>query len=93
MAPGAGRHCLALNGQEWYQRRFGAEGRLGLGWRLWSVGGRFVTLVLLAAAILGGLTGVGKRYGEPPFGFGYEPTASPSRRPTTSATRRSRAGS
>ena len=35
---------LALNGQEWYQDRFGTEGRLGTGWTIWSPGGRLVTL-------------------------------------------------
>lgn len=65
--------CLAMNGQEWYQSTFGTEGRLGAGWRVWSVGGRLATLSLLALAVLGGLTGIGKRYGEPPFGFGLEP--------------------
>ena len=64
---------LALNGQEWFQDRFGTEGRMALGWRLWSVGGRLVTLLLLTLATLGGLTGYGKIYGEPAFGFGIEP--------------------
>src|SRR5262249_41941866 len=38
---------VALNGQEWYQARFGTEGRLGRRWTLWSTGGRLVTLALL----------------------------------------------
>src|SRR5262249_42707925 len=28
---------LILNGQEWYQDRFGVEGHLGRGWAIWSV--------------------------------------------------------
>jgi tetratricopeptide (TPR) repeat protein len=64
--------CLALNGQEWYHSTFGTEGKMSAGWRIWSVGGRLATLGLLTAAVLGGLTGIGKRYGEPPFGFGME---------------------
>ncbi|WP_158633423.1 tetratricopeptide repeat protein [Tautonia sociabilis] len=64
--------CLALNGQEWYQSTFGTEGKTSLGWRVWSVGGRLATLAFLTLATLLGLTGYGKRYGEPPFGFGME---------------------
>ncbi len=41
---------LILNGQEWYQDRFGVEGRLGRGWSVWSTGGRFVTILLVFSA-------------------------------------------
>ena len=64
--------CLVLNGQEWYQSTFGTEGKLSLGWRVWSVGGRLLTLALLTAATLGGVTGYGKLEDEPLFGFGLE---------------------
>jgi tetratricopeptide (TPR) repeat protein len=62
---------MALNGQEWYQARFGAEGRLGRMWTLWSTGGRLVTLTLIFLTIGKDITGwhnsVGNR-----FGLGYE---------------------
>jgi hypothetical protein len=61
---------LALNGQEWYRDQFGAEGRLGRGWAIWSIGGRAVTIVLTCLFIVKGLTGYGLEYGEPVFGFG-----------------------
>jgi tetratricopeptide (TPR) repeat protein len=61
---------VALNGQEWYQDRFGREGHLGPGWSAWSVGGRAATLLVLSALILKGLTGYGSTLAEPPFGFG-----------------------
>lgn len=64
---------LTLNGQEWYQRVFGTEGRVGLGWRMWSVGGRLVTLGVVTAAILKAMTGFGNQPFEPTFGFGYDP--------------------
>lgn len=63
---------LALNGQEWYQDRFGTEGRLGMGWSAWSVGGRFVTILAIFACVAKVLTGYGARFGEPQFGFGYD---------------------
>ncbi|WP_435005525.1 tetratricopeptide repeat protein [Tundrisphaera lichenicola] len=64
---------LALNGQEWYLDTFGAEGRLGAGWALWSTGGRLVTISLVFAAITSGVTGWGREVGESQFGFGFNP--------------------
>ncbi len=63
---------LMLNGQEWYQDRFGTEGHLGRGWALWSTGGRAVTLaalgiVLVFRVVLGWWT----TPGEPQFGLGF----------------------
>jgi tetratricopeptide (TPR) repeat protein len=63
---------MALNGQEWYQARFGAEGRLGRMWTLWSTGGRLLTLTLIFLTIGKDITGwhntlLGNR-----FGLGYE---------------------
>ena len=63
---------MALNGQEWYQARFGAEGRLGRTWILWLTGGRLLTLTLIFLAMGKDITGwhntlVGNR-----FGLGYE---------------------
>jgi hypothetical protein len=67
---------VALNGQEWFQDRFGVRGRLGTGWQLWSVGGRAVSIVLIFLCIAKALTG----YGTAPmmreaaqFGFGFNP--------------------
>ena len=64
---------LALNGQEWYQRTLGTEGRLGAGWTLWSTGGRLLTLALLFAVIVRGVTGWGGEVGDAQFGFGFNP--------------------
>jgi len=63
---------MALNGQEWYQAWFGAEGRLGARWSFWSTGGRLLTLTLIFLAIGKDITGwhntlVGNR-----FGLGYD---------------------
>ena len=64
---------LALNGQEWYQDSFGSEGRLGAGWSIWSVGGRAVTILVVALCIMKGLTGIGGYYNDTQFGFGFDP--------------------
>ena len=64
---------LALNGQEWYQRTVGTEGRLGAGWTVWSTGGRLVTLALLFLVIVRGVTGWGGEVGDAQFGFGFNP--------------------
>jgi hypothetical protein len=64
---------LALNGQEWYQDSFGTEGRLGAGWSIWSVGGRAVTILVIALCIMKGLTGIGGYYNDTQFGFGFDP--------------------
>lgn len=64
---------LALNGQEWYHDRLGTEGRLGLGWSFWSIGGRAVTISLVALCLAMAITSYGQGFGEPQFGFGYNP--------------------
>jgi tetratricopeptide (TPR) repeat protein len=64
---------LALNGQEWYQSRFGTAGRLGRGWSLWSTGGRAATIVALFLLVAITLTGWFRTFGQPTFGFGYDP--------------------
>jgi tetratricopeptide (TPR) repeat protein len=64
---------LALNGQEWYLDRFGARGRLGLGWRLWSTGGRLVTLTLLFLLVAKDITGWRNTIPDLQFGLGYHP--------------------
>ncbi|MDG3003203.1 tetratricopeptide repeat protein [Paludisphaera mucosa] len=63
----------ALNGQEWYQRRFGVTGRLGSGWTLWSTGGRLVSLAALFGFVAVAITGYGKSKGDQRFGFGFDP--------------------
>ena len=68
---------LALNGQEWYHDRFGTEGRLGLGWTLWSTGGRLVTLAAVFACVSLAITGYLKSAGDPQFGFSFDPNEFP----------------
>jgi tetratricopeptide (TPR) repeat protein len=62
---------LALNGQEWYLDRFGIEGRLGRGWRLYSTGGRLATLTLLFLLVAKDITGWGNTIPDLQFGLGY----------------------
>jgi tetratricopeptide (TPR) repeat protein len=64
---------LALNGQEWYQARFGTRGRLGSWWTLWSTGGRLVTLVLIFAVVGLDMTGRSIEKEGIHFGLGYNP--------------------
>ena len=65
---------LILNGQEWYQDRFGAEGRLGRGWALWSTGGRAVTLVALGVVLVFRVVlGWRSDPSQLQFGFGFQP--------------------
>jgi tetratricopeptide (TPR) repeat protein len=68
---------LALNGQEWYQDRFGTRGKLGAGWTLWSTGGRLVTLFGIFFFVAVAITGVWKGPEEPRFGFGFDPNDFP----------------
>jgi tetratricopeptide (TPR) repeat protein len=63
---------LALNGQEWYQSRFGTEGRLGRGWTVWSTGGRLVTLALLFLMVSKDITGWRNSMPGLRFGVGYD---------------------
>jgi hypothetical protein len=64
---------LALNGQDWYQRTFGVDGRMGIGWTFWSTGGRLVTIAATGLAIASGVTGWHGQVGDPQFGFGFNP--------------------
>jgi hypothetical protein len=64
---------LAVNGQQWYQNRFGTEGHLGRGWAFWSIGGRAVTICLVFLATLRVIFGVYRDPREPSFGFGFNP--------------------
>jgi hypothetical protein len=66
---------LAVNGQEWYQNRFGTEGHLGRGWAFWSIGGRAVTICLVFLATLRVIFGLYRDPREPGFGFGFKPDA------------------
>ncbi|WP_165249982.1 tetratricopeptide repeat protein [Paludisphaera soli] len=65
--------AAALNGQEWYQRRFGVAGRVGGGWTVWSTGGRLVTLAALFFCVSISITGYTKLPGDPRFGLGFDP--------------------
>jgi tetratricopeptide (TPR) repeat protein len=62
---------LALNGQEWYLDTFGAQGRMGWRWSLWSTGGRLVTLTLLFGCVSKAITGWNVDPNEPTFGFDF----------------------
>ncbi|HEY2157042.1 MAG TPA: hypothetical protein VGH33_15545, partial [Isosphaeraceae bacterium] len=63
---------LVLNGQEWYQDRFGTEGHLGRGWALWSTGGRALTLAALGTILVFRVVlGWWATPGEPQFGLGF----------------------
>jgi len=62
---------LALNGQEWYLDRFGAQGRLGNAWAIWSTGGRLVTLGLLFFMVIKDITGWRNTLPEIRFGLGF----------------------
>jgi tetratricopeptide (TPR) repeat protein len=64
---------IALNGQEWYQGRFGTRGRLGARWTVWSTGGRLVTLALIFAAVGIDITGWHVIKPGVHFGLGYNP--------------------
>ena len=61
------------NGQEWYQDRFGVQGRLGGRWTFWSTGGRLVTLALIFLLMSKDITGWGNTSPDIQFGLGYHP--------------------
>ncbi|WP_337176476.1 tetratricopeptide repeat protein [Paludisphaera sp.] len=61
-----------LNGQEWYRRRFGTEGRTETGWTVFSTGGRLATLAAAFACAALAITGYLKEPGEARFGFGFD---------------------
>ncbi len=69
---------MALNGQEWYQDKFGVLGRTGTSWSVWSVGGRAVTIMVLflclCKVLLGGLpvSGLTVSDVDAQFGFGFD---------------------
>src|SRR5262249_31311906 len=62
---------VAPNGQEWYQDRFGTEGRIERRWSIWSTGGRLVTLTLLFLLMSKDITGWGNTQPEMQFGLGF----------------------
>jgi tetratricopeptide (TPR) repeat protein len=64
---------LAPNGQEWYQDRFGVQGRLGGRWTFWSTGGRLVTLTIIFLVMSKGITGWRNSSPDLQFGLGYHP--------------------
>ncbi len=65
----------ALNFQEFYLGVFGRETRVGIGWTLWSQGGRLVTVLLLFLGVLMSFTGwlQGEAGRANRFGFGVAP--------------------
>jgi tetratricopeptide (TPR) repeat protein len=65
----------APNGQEWYQDRFGVQGRMGARWAVWSTGGRLVTLALIFLFMSKDITGWGNPSPDIQFGLGFHPDA------------------
>ncbi len=65
---------LILNGQEWYQGVFGTEGKVGGGWKLFSDGGRALTIVATFVLLAMTITGYASSAGDIPFGFGVDDT-------------------
>ena len=63
----------SLNGQEWYHRRYGVQGRVGSGWAAWSTGGRLVTLAAVFLCVSLSITGYTKKPGSTRFGLGFDP--------------------
>jgi tetratricopeptide (TPR) repeat protein len=63
----------APNGQEWYQDRFGVQGRMGGRWTVWSTGGRMVTLALIFLVMSKDITGWGNPSPDIQFGLGFHP--------------------
>ncbi len=64
--------AATLNGQEWYQRRFGVAGKTATGWTAFSTGGRLATLAAVFSCVAMAITGYGKDRGEARFGFGFD---------------------
>jgi tetratricopeptide (TPR) repeat protein len=62
---------VAPNGQEWYQDRFGTEGRMERRWSAWSTGGRLVTLTLIFLLMSKDITGWANTQPEVQFGLGF----------------------
>jgi hypothetical protein len=63
---------LTLNGQEWYHDTVGTQGRLGLGWKAFSDGGRAATILATYAFIAMAVTGWTAGPGTPSLGLGYQ---------------------
>lgn len=60
-----------LNLEEWYVEDFGTEGRLGLKWAAFSIGGRAVTLLALIGMAVQHITGFQLADGSSTFGLGF----------------------
>ena len=69
-------YAVGLNGQEWYQDRYGLTGRIAPVWTAWSILGRAATIVVLFLLMARTLIGYGRVYenGTPTFGFSYDPS-------------------
>ena len=65
-------YVVGLNGQEWYQDRYGLQGRISGGWTFWSIGGRSATILVTFLLMAKTLTGYGYPVGRATFGFGYD---------------------
>ena len=62
---------LGLNGQEWFQDTFGTEGHTGSGWKLFSDGGRALTILATCGFVALAVTGYRSVDGDV-FGLGND---------------------
>ena len=62
---------VGLNLEEWFVDAFGTQGRMETKWRLFSLGGRGVTILALFGLAAQHITGYGLKEGSSTFGLGF----------------------
>lgn len=62
---------VGLNLEEWFVDAFGTEGRMDAKWRLFSLGGRGITILALFGLAAQHITGYGLQEGASTFGLGF----------------------
>lgn len=62
---------VGLNLEEWFIDAFGTEGRMETKWRLFSLGGRGITILALFGLAAQHITGYGLQEGASTFGLGF----------------------